>query len=171
MIQEAIYPHIVVPMDANFMIRSLAAVKKRRKHRDFLKRRRFDDDGSKKRGFNHIHTYIYRISFIYVYIYGFKGDIKASHKSSTCKMGRFIVGRLTFFDGTVNDFSGRFCRFMFFDPSQQRWEGGRFLFVTFSCLVPAFAVNVENAGVNLMDSWNPKQPFINGCFSWMIPNF
>ena len=20
------------------------------------------------------------------------------------------------------------------------------------------------------DTWNPKQPFINGCFSWMIPN-
>ena len=20
-------------------------------------------------------------------------------------------------------------------------------------------------------SWNPKQPFINGCFNWMIPNF
>jgi len=19
-------------------------------------------------------------------------------------------------------------------------------------------------------SWNPKQPFINGCFNWMIPN-
>ena len=22
----------------------------------------------------------------------------------------------------------------------------------------------------LVISWNPKQPFINGCFNWMIPN-
>ena len=22
-----------------------------------------------------------------------------------------------------------------------------------------------------IDTWNPKQPFINGCFNWMIPNF
>ena len=22
----------------------------------------------------------------------------------------------------------------------------------------------------MMDAWNPKQPFINGCFNWMIPN-
>ena len=22
----------------------------------------------------------------------------------------------------------------------------------------------------LIDTWNPKQPFINGCFNWMIPN-
>jgi len=21
-----------------------------------------------------------------------------------------------------------------------------------------------------MEAWNPKQPFINGCFNWMIPN-
>ena len=21
-----------------------------------------------------------------------------------------------------------------------------------------------------LDAWNPKQPFINGCFNWMIPN-
>ena len=23
----------------------------------------------------------------------------------------------------------------------------------------------------LFHTWNPKQPFINGCFNWMIPNF
>ena len=23
---------------------------------------------------------------------------------------------------------------------------------------------------NLLSTWNPKQPFINGCFNWMIPN-
>ena len=23
---------------------------------------------------------------------------------------------------------------------------------------------------NFTHSWNPKQPFINGCFNWMIPN-
>ena len=22
----------------------------------------------------------------------------------------------------------------------------------------------------MIDTWNPKQPFINGCFNWMIPN-
>ena len=22
----------------------------------------------------------------------------------------------------------------------------------------------------LITTWNPKQPFINGCFNWMIPN-
>ena len=22
----------------------------------------------------------------------------------------------------------------------------------------------------MIDAWNPKQPFINGCFNWMIPN-
>ena len=24
--------------------------------------------------------------------------------------------------------------------------------------------------LQLTTTWNPKQPFINGCFSWMIPN-
>ena len=25
-------------------------------------------------------------------------------------------------------------------------------------------------GYNPFTTWNPKQPFINGCFNWMIPN-
>ena len=27
-----------------------------------------------------------------------------------------------------------------------------------------------NDEVELIPTWNPKQPFINGCFNWMIPN-
>ena len=86
-----------------------------------------DDDGPKKRGFNHIHAYIVYRWFIYIYMYGFKGDITASHKSSTCKMGRLIVGRLTSFDGTVNDFSGRFLSVYVF-WSQPATVGGREIF-------------------------------------------
>ena len=32
------------------------------------------------------------------------------------------------------------------------------------------AEDVFEVGLERMESWNPKQPFINGCFNWMIPN-
>ena len=73
------------------------------------------------------HQFINGCLGFQVHIYRFKGDIKASQKSSTCKMGRFIVGRLTFFDGTVNDFSGRFLSVYVF-WSQPATVGGREIF-------------------------------------------
>ena len=76
MIQEAIYPHIVVPMDANFMIRSLAADKKTetsrltKKHQRvfFLKRRRGMTTTVQKRGGSTTYMHISYIVDLYIYI-------------------------------------------------------------------------------------------------------
>ena len=31
-------------------------------------------------------------------------------------------------------------------------------------------IKQKRTETNNIESWNPKQPFINGCFNWMIPN-
>ena len=31
-------------------------------------------------------------------------------------------------------------------------------------------ISQRMAGISISHSWNPKQPFINDCFNWMIPN-
>ena len=30
--------------------------------------------------------------------------------------------------------------------------------------------HLKKPRVIILRTWNPKQPFINGCFNWMIPN-
>ena len=112
-------------------------LKKRRKHRDWQKNGNvffcWNDGGEwrrrseKKRGFNKHMTYIY-IYRLY-FCMGSRGIFKASQKSN--KHVRWedfsLWDKVTFFDGTVNDFSGRFLSVYVF-WSQPATVGGREIF-------------------------------------------
>ena len=47
-------------------------------------------------------------------------------------------------------------------PVSTRAAGNRYFF-------PKILV-IESCKLGCRSTWNPKQPFINGCFNWMIPN-
>ena len=63
-----------------------------------------------------------------------------------------------------------------FHPYQWSYErpciagsGTHFASVTINFQPPnLLGKTLEN--INHIDTWNPKRPFINGCFNWMIPN-
>ena len=44
-----------------------------------------------------------------------------------------------------------------------------FVIVYYTCSKTSF-VTRASWGTCIIPTWNPKQPFINGCFNWMIPN-
>ena len=40
--------------------------------------------------------------------------------------------------------------------------------INMDCLIDDWCFLGDSA--RLLTAWNPKQPLINGCFNWMIPN-